>query len=366
MHETCEMTTSILVIGDPHIRTNEVAFTDRMLHEIAEIASIRRPHAIVVLGDTLDTNNSIDSNPLTRAVNWLRKLQDIAPLILLIGNHDIKHNEYRIDKAESPEHPFVALKWWNNTHVIDKPQIVNVNGCSFLACPYVPDGQYHDAVGDMIHIPVTAYLSHNSFYGVRYRMTDKPSETGDVWPAHRRLMICGHIHEYQWVAHNLVFVGTPGQQDFGANVDKGITIFTFDGDEYTHERITLKSIPVRRMITFELDEMGKILELIEEVKEWNKHSVLHLTKITIRGPASQLRVAQKSPWYITLKSLHGISMNPTPTEAVVEDAVQSTIDRLSTRVDEAVTSPEDRNFLSLLGDYFRGDDVILELLKEIA
>lgn len=353
----------ILTIGDPHIRTSEVEFTDLMLKEIVDIATREQPDAIVVLGDTLHTNNNIDANPLSRAVRWLRKLQDIAPLILLIGNHDIKHKEHRIDLQEEPEHPFVALRWWNNTTVVDKPTLFKVRDHTFLAAPYVPDGQYHECISSYLTTEVTAYFSHNAFYGVRYKLNQPPDECGDVWPTTRKLMICGHIHTYQWVSENLVFVGTPGQQDHGEPQDKGVMIFTFSETSFSHTRIRLVTIPIRRELILSFQQTRELQALLAEVKDMNEQAILHLTKVTLSGAASQLRVLQKSTLYRELKEQRGVSLNPTPTDDQVEDAVQETLRRT---IDKSSDIPvDDQPFLRSVEGYFRDDPAILELLKEV-
>lgn len=351
----------ILTIGDPHIRTSEVEFTNLMLKEIVDVAKRMSPDAIVVLGDTLHTNNSVDTNPHSRAVRWLHELQLIAPLILLIGNHDIKHKDLRIDLQAEPEHPFVALKWWNNTSVIDKPTLVTIKSHTFLAAPYVPDGQYHDCIKDFLDTPVTAYFSHNSFYGVRYKLHQEPDEFGDVWPETRKLMICGHIHEYQWVSDNLVFVGTPGQQDHGAHQDKALMLFTFTNNHFEHRRIRLVTIPIRRELTFTVSNSRELQELLAEVTDMNTNGTLHLTKIIITGSAAHLRIFQKSALYKELKGQRGVVLNPTPTDGQVENVVQETMQRTNAKDSDV----DDRPFLVSVSNYFKDDPTIIELIKEV-
>ena len=53
--------TKILVIGDVHIKTNNIIEVDILIEKLIEIAIERKPNFIVLLGDILDTFEKINS-----------------------------------------------------------------------------------------------------------------------------------------------------------------------------------------------------------------------------------------------------------------------------------------------------------------
>lgn len=340
-----------LVIGDPHIRTKEIEFTDLMLNEIVEIATDRKPDFIVVLGDTLHNNNHVDTNPLCRAVEWLGKLEDIAPLILLIGNHDIKNNKVNLTLESNPEHPFTALKRWKNTTVVDKTTIFEFKGQKFCAVPYVPEGCFHDAIKDINHEELTAFFGHSTIRGVRYRLNEDPVENADVWPDNFKPGFFGHIHEYQVVAPNLIFIGTPSQQDHGADKDKAIAIIDFSGENFEMERIHLKSVPIRSKYEFNSDDIDSIIKLIKELKQSDR---IFLVKVVFRGTQVALRALEKSGPYRELKAIKGVVVEPIPTDAGIENTIV-----------ETSILPKSLGFLDTIQELYKHNPSMLEIIKEL-
>lgn len=110
---------------------------------------------------------------------------------------------------------------------------------------------------------IRAVFCHQMFQGATFRGIKAP-DGADYWPTERPLAISGHVHEYQRLGPNLVYVGTPRQSDFGDGptvkgvdgvvvgkrkdqvedvVPKGLSLFTFplrsDGGKVTEERIPL-------------------------------------------------------------------------------------------------------------------------------
>src|SRR5579864_8984065 len=124
-----------LVIGDPHFKVSNVRETDAMTASIIRVAAQRHPDIIVVLGDVLDRHETIHVSPLTRAIKFLAQLMSIAPVYVLIGNHDLKNNRQFV----SDEHAFTALKFWGTSmNVVDTTTVVNIKGQVFTFVPYVP------------------------------------------------------------------------------------------------------------------------------------------------------------------------------------------------------------------------------------
>ncbi len=236
---------SVLVIGDPHFKVSNITDTDKLLVQIMKLIKKRKPDMVVCLGDVLDKHADIHVSPLTRATDFLYKIQNCSQLFVLIGNHDRMNNSDFL----SPIHPFTALKYWDSTRVVDTVVDVEISGRHFMFLPYVPPQKFDDALKKHISClkdgkkymdeegnisdesldnylkDVTCIFAHQEFLNAK--MGAKLSEEGDVWSETRPLVISGHIHEYDQLQSNIIYVGTPFCHNFGEKDDKRVSYYEF-------------------------------------------------------------------------------------------------------------------------------------------
>jgi DNA repair exonuclease SbcCD nuclease subunit len=269
---------SILLVGDLHIKLDNVEATEQMLNEIIEIIINKNPIAVVILGDILHTHDKIITGPLVRAVEFLRKIRDRANyLVVLIGNHDRPNNADFLTE----NHPFTALKSWENTMIVDYPSIIQFEAYKFLAIPYVQPGRLIDALHeiglDYEHLSdYSAVFLHQEMHGCK--MGAVVSESTDVWPITAPMAFSGHIHDYHKLQPNFIYVGTPIQHSFGDSTDKAVMIVKFAGGKYKSlERIKLR-VPSKMQVRLTVDEI-MTFEPPEGV----------ILKITITGDPVQIR-----------------------------------------------------------------------------
>ena len=78
-----------LVIGDPHFKYKAILDGQEFVEKSIKVAKEQSPTFIVVLGDTLDTHEIVRIDPHILATEWISELSAIAPVYLLIGNHDL-------------------------------------------------------------------------------------------------------------------------------------------------------------------------------------------------------------------------------------------------------------------------------------
>lgn len=295
------MSIKVLCIGDPHFKINNSIESEAMTKAILKVIEDQKPDIIVNLGDTLDRHESIHVVPLCRSIDFLATLQTIAPLYVLIGNHDMRNNKDWL----SGIHPFTALKYWNNTTVVEKPIRVNHGNFTFTFCPYVDKGLLKAALNTIDPIKPTWKLSDAIFVHQEMRGS-LTSENGDVWDPNYPLLISGHIHTYMELQPNVIYPGTPMQHDFGDNEDKAISIFTFSQDEnqgdrqidgkqilqgsvykgtvsHKHERIPLYLTPWRTVTIH-----------CNEVSTYEPPTGVKL-RIVLQGITSELNAADKHP-----------------------------------------------------------------------
>ena len=225
-----------LVIGDPHFKVSNTVDTNEMTQQMIDYAKSKTLDFIVVLGDVLDRHEHIHMIPLVKSVAFLKALQDIAPLYLIIGNHDRKNNKVYLTE----EHPFTALKYWDNTTVIDTVQKVIIKDKPFTFLPYVAPGLFQQALDEVEWQDSLCLFCHQEFKGAQ--MGAFKSVEGDEWSEDNPYIISGHIHDYQLIQNNILYLGTPIQHSFGDNPKKKIGLFTFTTPIKNHEDLVWEKV----------------------------------------------------------------------------------------------------------------------------
>ncbi len=282
-----------LVIGDPHFKESNVKEMEQMTTKIIAIAKEKKPTFVVVLGDTLDTHEMAHIEPLTMTTEFFHPLSLIAPLYILIGNHDRRNNSDFLSKY----HPFSALKYWSNTYIADRVLDKTINGYRFLFVPYVYDGRFLEAINTMTQdlSNIKAIFAHQTFH--QAKMGGIRSMTGDQWSSDKPFVISGHIHNYDRLQNNIIYIGTPLQHAFGDNSDKTISFFEFNSSkEPKEERIDLGLI--KREIVY-LDA-NKLIS-------WEP-STGKLIKVVLRGTSAEIKATMKLDKYTQLSKHPYIKM----------------------------------------------------------
>ena len=277
----------VLAIGDTHFKSSNVPESDDMTSKLVKLAQHINPKFIVLLGDILHTHEKIHISPLMRAEKLIRLLSEISPTFVIIGNHDRPNNStYMTD-----DHAFNAIKQWPNTYVVDdKVMDTNIGNHRFLFVPYVFPGMFMDTltheqkgVKDPL-IDTAAIFCHQEFLGAKMGMIE--SKAGDPWDLNNPLIISGHVHDYDRLQPNLIYVGTPFQHAWGDQENKCVSLFTFDKGPnnetiWTEDRIDLGMI--KRVIVYITPE-----ELHTYEPPTDK-----LIKLTIRGDSASIAAVRK-------------------------------------------------------------------------
>jgi DNA repair exonuclease SbcCD nuclease subunit len=281
--------TKIFVIGDPHFKINNVEETNEMSQKILQKLEEIKPDAVVCLGDVLDRHETIHVGPLQRSIDLFQKIAIQFPLYILIGNHDRPSNQVFL----TDEHPFTALKMWKNTWIIDNVVESIIDNKKFLFVPYVPVGRFMEAInkevvkevgkegvkeqgvkeegvkeqvvkeqgvqGQRDLSEITCIFAHQEFYGAKMGMTI--SEIGDVWPSEYPLVVSGHIHDFDQLAPNLIYTGTPIQHAFGDREDKFVFLFEFNcQNDFTFQKIDL-GLAKKKIVKLGFSEISALKKL---------------------------------------------------------------------------------------------------------
>ena len=264
----------VLCIGDIHVKVSNVPEIDEMTDKLINLTKERRPDFIVIMGDVLDRHATIHVSCLMRAEKIVLELSKLAPTFVLVGNHDRPNNSNFL----TDEHPFNAMKLWPNTYIIDKvysyifsmdqsssyiqvreDNLANSDEYRFIFAPYVPPKRFMEALNTLntMNLPTTdensvfdktsAIFAHQEI--INAKMGAFLSTEGDEWPLSNPLLISGHIHDYDNLQPNMIYVGVPLMHSFGDRPDKTVSLFTFNSknncnincnnSEWNQERIDL-------------------------------------------------------------------------------------------------------------------------------
>src|SRR5665647_464418 len=247
------MSIKCLVIGDCHFSVSNLLDADAFIEKAETAVRRLKPDFIVCLGDQLDKHEQCHMDPYIRACTFLEKMASYAPTFLNVGNHDRRNNQ----DFQSPDHFFVGMKHCPNLTIVDtaiKTEVTskkdpNVKG-NFLFVPYVAPGRFYEALdsidlhelgADTWRSPsIDAIFAHQEFKGVQ--LGPIKSVNGDLWDVTWPLVITGHIHDYQVLQPNLIYVGTPMQHAFSEAPNKAITLFDFNTQYCEDANITLEEV----------------------------------------------------------------------------------------------------------------------------
>jgi DNA repair exonuclease SbcCD nuclease subunit len=287
---------SILIIGDTHFRHDNVEETGLMGKRLKDIISSKTLTHIAVMGDILDRHEKINLFQLSRALEFLsllRRESDIhspgCKLIILIGNHDRPNNS----SYESEDHVFSSLSLWKDTYVVDRETEI-LGDVNILAFPFLPLDTFFSSLETDI-LSMSEYdliLCHQEFRGAK--MGPSPSESDDVWDESYPLCVSGHIHDYQKIGSNLIYVGTPFQHSYHDASPKTVSLFTKVDGNMVEERVSL-GLRVKKLLTLTPKQLDTFIP---------QGGVRY--RIKIKGTLQEVREAMRGQLVLDLTERYGI------------------------------------------------------------
>ena len=268
----------VLTIGDVHIKVNNIVESEEMIERTVNLAKERKPDFIVCLGDVLDRHSTIHVQCLMMAEKMTQELSEIAPFFLIVGNHDRPNNSNFLTN----EHPFNAMKKWDNVTIVDNVIEYNIKNHRFILAAYVPPGRFDEAL-QTIENPykdVTCYFAHQEI--INCKMGAIISKCGDPWPLENSLLVCGHIHDRDQLQDNMIYTGTPIQHGFGDSGNKTLSIFDFIDDKTWKEELI--DLGMKKKVTIYITPK----EVNDYIIPQNK-----IVKLVIRGEEAEIKTIAK-------------------------------------------------------------------------
>lgn len=262
----------VVLIGDLHIKSSNKLEIDILLNDTITLIKERNEDTVIILGDTLDSNEKINMHCFMRVEIFIRELAKLANVYVLIGNHDRANNKVFLTK----EHVFGPFKDIQNVFIVDDHiMTITWKGLKIALVPYVPNGKLMKAFKicglnvkdfDLVcHHSEVANCSINKLSGSKC----------DIWEPDYPLAIGGHIHSFEIVANNMIYIGTPMQHCFGESPEnKGIFIL----DENLELELIELNIPKKITIKIDYKDISTVV-----ISPKDK------TRLIIRGPKSMVK-----------------------------------------------------------------------------
>lgn len=282
------------VIGDPHFKAKYLSEGHEFIEKVINVARRINPTFIVVLGDTLDTHEIVRVQPHNLAYSFIEGLSQVAPVYLIIGNHDLINQSQFL----TTNHIFGPFKKWKNVIVVDKPVHATYGNYFFVFCPYVQPGRFTEALDRLVSEGQTwdladCIFAHQEFYGCK--MGPITSKNGDKWDEAYPPVISGHIHDAQTVGDNVFYPGSSIQHAFGEDPDKRVWEVTFgDLDEPPYFSIKKIRLGMKGKKIIHMD--------ISDIETFNK-SILkkYQIKLSLRGTSEELEIFRRGKKYADLR-----------------------------------------------------------------
>ena len=304
-------TVKVFVIGDIHYKASTLFEGEIFTEKVINAVSVSQPDFIVILGDTLDTHEVVRVQPFNLACQLIEELSNIAPVYVIIGNHDYINNSQFL----TTNHIFNPLKKWDNVFVVDEPVFHTYKDYSFVFCPYVEPGRFVEALdhlvsgGEMWDL-ADCIFAHQEFKGCK--MGAFISDAGDDWDENYPAVISGHIHDAQTVGENIFYPGSAIQHAFGESPDKNMWEVVFGGlgepPFFFIQKINL-GMKGKKIIALNVSEIESF-----DAKILDKFHV----KLTLSGTTEQFKLFRKTPKYSELQR-KGIKFSYKPIQDSVHE-----------------------------------------------
>ena len=322
-----------LVIGDPHFKITNIRDAQQFRAKVVKLIKglKTKPDGIIILGDLHDAFERIHSLVMAEICGLFEDIlgcfsDDATVLYYVVGNHDAINNRLYL----TGDHAFLPFKKWDRLRIVDKPGTVYTEQYgSFVVCPYVPPGRLIEALGTMEYdyMKSRAVFCHQEFRDVQ--LGPVPSKHGDVWPDDAPLAISGHIHEFQWLKDNILYVGEPFDSSFGSEGNKTVSIIDFykDGRINTKQQVDL-GMPRRLTVTLNIDQLN----------EFEKPDKAHV-RVFLTGTTEELGAFKRTVEFKELSKY--LKIITKPTDVLIARRNEGGL-RYSEILAQSITSESDR------------------------
>jgi calcineurin-like phosphoesterase family protein len=268
---------------------------------------------IIHLGDLFDNRNVIPINILNYGMDIVEEISRIAPLHIIIGNHDCW------SKSSDEINTIRPFRYIPNVSVYDKTTQIDHDGLKLCLMPYIE--KRLEQIKLINDFKDSDYLlCHSDLNGCRMHLTSvghKNSDKIDIDDFNKfKRVFSGHIHIRQ-VNKNFEFIGSNFQMDRNDYGDqKGITVLDTETGET--EFIPNTVSPVFKRVRVVNEEDVNNLESLKDSKDYIDISISNNLLISNRKLRRKLEVILESNKFASIEYIDDI------TNELVEESVDST------------------------------------------
>ena len=301
----------ILTIGDPHFMISNLDDVEIFIKRFINLVEEKNPDIIVILGDILHEHERLHISPLNKAISFIKTLSTYCPTYCLVGNHDMLNNKQFL----TDNHWMNALKTHSsNIIIVDKVVSLDTLYGKFLFCPYVPPGQFQEAIdtyGNILEDNILTIFAHQEFYNCK--MGAIISTEGDKWDINNPLVISGHIHSNQRPQKNVYYPGAALQHAFGESEKNIIAEIQYVNNNYEIIEHDLK-LPRKEIKYVSLEELNKFTNIDTNNK----------TKLTIKCNYDDFKAFKKTQKYKELSKYDNLKIIHKPEKIKIIQENQNT------------------------------------------
>lgn len=328
----------IFLIGDSHIglgypnsvdkwhRVHKEYFSEFLIPLLKK--EITPGDIIVHLGDLFDNRNVIPINLLNYGMDIVEEISKIAPLHIIIGNHDLW------SKSASEINSVRPFRYIPNVHIYDKTSVLEYNGLKILMMPYIESRL--EQIKTINENKDCDYLfCHSDLNGCKMHLTSvahKNSDKIDIEDFRPfKKVRSGHIHLVQ-TNNNFTFVGSIFQMDRNDYGDqKGI--FVIDTDTDTEKFIKNTISPVFKKIRVVSAEDIELLESLKDSKDYIDIAISNNLLISNRKLRRKLEVILEKSNFASVEYIDDITKELVDGEEISESVEEGEILDISINLD---------------------------------
>jgi calcineurin-like phosphoesterase family protein len=320
------MSKKIFLIGDSHIGLGYPNTTDKWHKVHIEYfrdflipllkREVKEGDIIVHLGDLFDNRNIIPINILNYGMDVVEEISKIAPLHIIIGNHDL------YSKSASEINSIRPFKYIPNVEVYSSPRVLEYNNLNILMMPYIEKRiEQIKVIEDNKNCD---YLfCHSDLNGCKMHLNSVAHRNNDKIDIENfksfRKVRSGHIHLVQ-TNTNFTFIGSIFQMDRNDIGDqKGI--FVIDTENDTEEFFPNNVSPVFKKFRVINEDSIDELDTLKESKDYIDLAISNSLLVSNRKLRRKLETLLENGRFASVEYIDDISKSEVEDDVTIVESV---------------------------------------------
>lgn len=351
-------------LADIHIRPykylDEMEYTfDRLFESFKE----KKPDLVVISGDTFHSKLTVSNEYFDSGSKFFRRLSDHAPVLVIIGNHDMALNNHNRLDAISPivnalsgltKYPVVLSKKSEKislAHISEKFKNVDFYHFSIL-----DDKAKWATEKDVDDKNINIALYHGTINGIIFDngwVSRGNKDDIDIFKGFD-FGFLGDIHKHQFldIDRRIAYPGSLRQNNYSEDVEKGYLLWEIEGkDDFEVEHIVLN----QKRYFFTL--YGNSAKDVQEVGELPEDCRIRFQLTSHVDPVEELKI--KAEIEKLYKPHNDVVILPPDEEIEIGNIKVGKLDI----VHENIRLPESQ--IELLREYFKGKNLTDEDMKDL-